>query len=240
MSEIAERCAPFEADLSALLDDQLDAARAGEVQEHTESCRECARRLAALRAVDAELRHVAAAKADPVRIEGLRSALASRLRAEASGDTRAPIARRAAPQRRRWFAPVALIATAAAVAALLFVMRPIVPMVAPVSEVVVTPQAAQMSRADAELAARELAAGIDTPIGANTPSEEVPRTATQVDSMSGEALDPMAVLADLPPQARDKLREKLATLTPEARSQFLLRLSHWKEMSPEEQERALR
>jgi anti-sigma factor RsiW len=234
MSEIAERCAPFEADLSALLDDQLDATRAGDVQAHAESCRDCALRLAALRAVDGELRRAAAVPVDPVRIEALRSALASRLRAEASGDVRAPIARRAAPHRRRWLAPVALIATAAAAAALLLVMRPNAPVVAPASEVVVTPQAAQKSRSDAEVAARELAAGIDTPIGANTPSDEVTPTATQRESASGEALDPMAAFAELPPQTRERLREKLATLEPEERSELLLRLSQRQQLSPQQ------
>lgn len=234
MSEIAERCAPFAADLSALIDGQLDAPRAGEVQAHAESCRDCARRLAALRAVDGELRRVAAAKADPVRIEALRSALASRLREQESRDARPPIARRAPLHRRRWLAPVALTATAAAAVVLLFVMRPSSPVVAPASEVVVAPQAAQTSRADAEVAARELAAGIDAPIGANTPPDEVTPSASQLEGASGEALDPMAVLAELPPQTGEKLREKLATLAPEERSQLLSRLSHRQQLSPQQ------
>jgi len=215
MSEIAERCAPFEVDLSALLDDQLDAPRAGEVLAHAESCRDCARRLAALRAVDGELRGLAAAPVDPIRIEALRSALASRLREDASGIARAPVARRAPPHRRRWLAPVALAATAAA---LLLVMRPDAPVIAPAGEAIVAPQRAAKSFADAEVAARELNAGLDTPIGASAPSEE--KTA--------------AALVELPPQTGEKLRVKLEALGPEELRELMWRLLHREQLTPQQ------
>jgi anti-sigma factor RsiW len=215
MSEIAERCAPFEVDLSALLDDQLDAPRAGEVLAHAESCRDCARRLAALRAVDGELRGLAAAPVDPIRIEALRSALASRLREDASGIVRAPVARRAPPHRRRWLAPVALAATAAA---LLLVMRPDAPVIAPAGEAIVAPQRAAKSFADAEVAARELNAGLDTPIGASAPSEE--KTA--------------AALVELPPQTGEKLRVKLEALGPEELRELMWRLLHREQLTPQQ------
>ena len=234
MCEIAERCAPFEAELSALLDGQLDASRAGDVQVHADSCRDCARRLAALRTVDGELRRVAAVPADPARIEALRSALASRLREQASGDARPPITRRDPPHHRRWLAPVALTATAAAAAALMLVMRPRVPVVAPPNEFVVARQAAPQLRADAERAAREFNAGLDTPIGASAPSEEGVPTATRLERASGEAPDPMAAFAELPRQTRENVQEKLATLAPEERSQLLSRLSKWQQLSPQQ------
>jgi anti-sigma factor RsiW len=223
MSEIAERCAPFEVDLSALIDDQLDAPRASEVQAHAGSCRDCARRIAALRAVDGELQRLAAAPADPIRIEALRSTLASRLGKETGGGTRvqtAPPAHRAPVRRRRWLVPVALTATAAAAAALVFVTRPNAPAIAPASEVVVAKQAAPKSRADAEVAARKLNAGLDTPIGASTPSEE--------------ELDATSAFGDLPPQTREKLREKLAAMKPEERAQLLTRISQLRELSPQQ------
>ena len=231
MSEIAERCAPFEADLSALLDGQLDAPRAGEVQAHAESCRDCARWLAALRATDGELRGLAAAPVDPIRIEALRSALASRLREDASGIARAPVARRAPPRRRRWLAPVALAATAAA---LLLVMRPDAPEIAPAGEAIVAPQRAAKSFADAEVAARELNAGLDTPIGASTPAEDVAPAATQIEGASGGLRPWTAVLAELPPQAGEKLRVKLETLAPEELRELMWRLLHREQLTPQQ------
>jgi len=231
MSEIAERCAPFEVDLSALLDDQLDAPRAGEVLAHAESCRDCARRLAALRAVDGELRGLAAAPVDPIRIEALRSALASRLREDASGIVRAPVARRAPPHRRRWLAPVALAATAAA---LLLVMRPDAPVIAPAGEAIVAPQRAAKSFADAEVAARELNAGLDTPIGASAPSEEKTAAATQPQRASGGLRPWAAALVELPPQTGEKLRVKLEALSPEELRELMWRLVHREQLTPQQ------
>ena len=231
MSEIAERCAPFEADLSALLDGQLDAPRAGEVQAHAESCRDCARRLGALRAVDGELRDLAAAPADPVRIDALRSALASRLREDAGGLAQAPVARRAPPRRRRWLAPVALAASAAA---LLLVMRPDAPVVAPAGEASVAPQRAAKSFADAAAAAGKLKAGLDTPIGASAPSEEAPAAAPQP-PRPGDTLRPWAAgFAELPPQTGEKLRLKLEALAPDELNALLWQILHREQLTPQQ------
>ncbi len=258
MSEIAERCAPFEADLSALLDEQLDAPRAGEVQAHAASCRDCAHRLVALRTVNAALLRVAAAPTDPARIDAMRGAIASQLRDEARPAARPPLARRAPARRRHWIAAAALSATAAAAGALLLVTRAPTPVPAPASGVVATKQAAATSRADAEVAAHDLAAAIDTPIGANTPPDDAAPTAGQLEATRDESVDVIALVTNLSPQTRDALRAKIAALAPEARSRLLLDLSRRQELSPqqrnelherlaqlgvlspEEQERALR
>ena len=68
MSEIAARCAPFEDDLSALLDEQLDARRAAEVRAHLRVvCRRARGGSTALRGVDAALQRIAATPVDPRR-----------------------------------------------------------------------------------------------------------------------------------------------------------------------------
>lgn len=60
MSEIPADCLPFDADLCALIDAELDAEREAEVRAHVEGCPRCALRLAALGNVDLALADVPA------------------------------------------------------------------------------------------------------------------------------------------------------------------------------------
>ncbi len=175
MNPIAERCAPFDDDLSALLDGQLDATRAAAVRAHAESCRDCAQRLAALRGVDAALRSVAAAPLDATRSARMRTALAASLRDEANGAApgASPL-HRTPPRRRRWLAPVGFAAAAAAAATLFLVMRTQPPVAPPAERVVIAAaeRVAPKLRADAEAAARELTAHRDAPLGASAPPSD--------------------------------------------------------------------
>lgn len=211
MNPIAERCAPFDDDLSALLDGQLDAPRAAEVRAHAESCRDCAQRLAALRGVDAALRRVAAAPLDATRSERMRSALAASLRDEANGAAQGtPPLHRTPPRQRRWLAPVGFAATAAAAAALVLVLRTQSP-VAPSAErgVVVAERVAPKLRADTEVAARESTAHRDAPLGASAPpSDEVATTPPDPELL--EQLDLLEALAGLSPDARARLDANIA------------------------------
>ena len=238
MSEIAQNCAPFEADLSALLDGELDAPRAAAVQAHADACHDCARRLTALRAVDGELRRVAAAPVDAARIDAMRSALAARLGAEPRSNPREPIAPRTAPpRRRRWLPPVALTATAAAAAALLLTLRPDAPVVAPAREVAVAQAVTGTLRADAEGAARDLNAAVQKPIGASTPDEGVapPVQAAPERAPAGKGPMPWAsALNELPPQTGEKFFAALEALPPEERTRLLSDLIHRKQASPEQ------
>jgi anti-sigma factor RsiW len=139
MSEIEARCAPFAGDLSALLDAELDAARAAEVDDHVRGCAACARRLDALRALDVALREVAidAAADEPQRLERIRARALSRLQGEASRHRRAP------RRPRRWLLP-AVAGTLAAAAAALFVVVPRQPAPVPIA----TPPLEQATRAE--------------------------------------------------------------------------------------------
>jgi hypothetical protein len=78
MSKVSERCLPFDEDLSALLDGELDAAREVELRSHLASCADCRAHLAALRGVDAVLHGLAA----PVVRAELAARMAARLEAE--------------------------------------------------------------------------------------------------------------------------------------------------------------
>lgn len=89
MSEIPADCLPFDADLSALMDAELDAGREAEVRAHVAGCPRCERRLAALGDVDRALADVPA----PEVSADLSRRLAARLRGEMPP---APIARRRA------------------------------------------------------------------------------------------------------------------------------------------------
>jgi hypothetical protein len=239
MSEIAQGCAPFEADLSALLDGELDAPRAADVQAHADSCHDCARRLTALRSVDGELRRVAAVPVDPARLDAMRSALATSFRAEPRSAARAPIAARTAPPRRRhWLPPAALAATAAAAAMLLLTLRPdapvVAPVVAPAREAVVSHEITGKLRADAEAVARELDAGIQKPIGASTPDEELAPAAPERAPARSVPMPWASTLAELPPQTGEKLLVALEALPPDERTRLLSNLIHRKQISPEQ------
>jgi len=102
MNEVPARCAPFEEDLSALLDEQLDPRRASEVRAHLASCADCTQRQHALRGVDLALQRIAAAPVGAGQRVRMRPVLAP-----------AQPAHRAPPRRRRWIAPAALVAPAA-------------------------------------------------------------------------------------------------------------------------------
>ena len=95
MSVVSERCLPFDEDLSALLDGELDAARAAELRAHLDGCADCRARLAAWRGVDAALRGLVAPAVRPE----LAASMAARLGAEraASG---APAQPQVQPLRR--------------------------------------------------------------------------------------------------------------------------------------------
>ena len=220
MSPIAERCALFDDDLSALLDGELDAPRAAEVRAHAESCRDCGHRLEVLRGVDVALRRVAAVTADATRSARMRSALAASLRDETGGAAQGtPPLRRTPPRQRRWLAPVGFAATAAAAAALALVLRTQSP-VAPSAErgVVVAERVAPKLRADAEVAARESTAHRDAPLGASAPpSDEVATPPPDLELL--EQLDLLQTLAELSPAARARLDANLA---------------HWQALPPEE------
>jgi anti-sigma factor RsiW len=109
--EERERCGSCAEDLSAYLDDELDAPRFAEVHAHLASCADCRARLDALRRVDAEL----AALPAPTASADLRHRLAVRLDAEA-----APPRRVRPPRRRHRWTIGAGIASAAAAALVLY------------------------------------------------------------------------------------------------------------------------
>ncbi len=177
MSEVPARCAPFEEDLSALLDEQLDARRASEVRAHLAGCSACTRRVEALRGVDVALRRIAAMPLDAAQRERLRPALAP-----------AAPARRGAPRRRRWIAPAALVAAAAAAATLMLVLRPQEPAAPAAIPVVVAERTVPGTSAETGLAAHPLTAPSGTPLGASAaPDDAAPRAKTPVEAAGGIA-----------------------------------------------------
>jgi anti-sigma factor RsiW len=120
MSDILETCAPYEADLSALVDGELAPEREAEVRAHLRGCAACSERLEALCDVDLALASIAV----PPVPAGLRARLAERI----AGDAGVPEGREgarpaphrpalAAPRRsRRWLLRPALGAAVAAAA----------------------------------------------------------------------------------------------------------------------------
>ncbi|HKJ23893.1 MAG TPA: zf-HC2 domain-containing protein [Myxococcota bacterium] len=113
---------PFEDDLSAYLDGELDAARAAELRAALERDPRLAARLEALRAVDARLR---ATPAPPVPGD-LRARLQARIDAARARPEPAPArptrGRGAAPARRRRWRAAPAVAAAAVAAAIALVM----------------------------------------------------------------------------------------------------------------------
>jgi hypothetical protein len=108
MSEIPQRCAGFDEELSALIDSELAPEREAELRVHLEGCERCARRLRALHRVDALLAQTPLPAVPAQLAEGIASRLAPR---------------RAAPGlRRRW--PWVGAALAAASAAALYLALP--------------------------------------------------------------------------------------------------------------------
>jgi negative regulator of sigma E activity len=130
MSELPAVCADVDGDLSALIDEELSAAREAEVRAHLEVCASCRARFAALAEVDLVL---AGASAPPVPAD-LRARLQTRLDASPiSISMRVDDASRArlAPRRRRMWRPALGLALAAAAALALYlavVARPPTPM----------------------------------------------------------------------------------------------------------------
>jgi anti-sigma factor RsiW len=139
-SDVPARCAPYDEDLSALLDGELDAGGAAVVRNHVEACARCTARVEALRAVDTRLRAMAAAVPSPAeaeRLARLRARLAtqqSQLQplpqrasepAEADAEALAPAASagRGGARSRRRRLPAALLAVAAALVAALALPR---------------------------------------------------------------------------------------------------------------------
>lgn len=84
MSELSTTCAPFEQDLSALLDGELAPEREAEVRAHLHACADCRDRLESLCSVDLAL----AGTALPEVPDGMRERIEARL----EGDDSRPVA----------------------------------------------------------------------------------------------------------------------------------------------------
>lgn len=95
MPEAPTRCLPFVDDLSALLDDELEAGREAELRAHVESCPHCSRVMHELCNVDLALASLAAPAVD----SALRGRLAARLARE-DAPRATPRPARPAPARR--------------------------------------------------------------------------------------------------------------------------------------------
>jgi anti-sigma factor RsiW len=139
-------CQAYEADLSALLDGELEPAREAEVRAHAAGCARCAERLARLARVDEALRSLPDAETPADLAERLRVRLDEERRRTAAsagdpedrgrslrrgpssdevrrpGDARqAPPSQRPPPRRRRWI-PLTATALAAAAALALYLV----------------------------------------------------------------------------------------------------------------------
>jgi len=114
LQDAASGCHEFEADLSALLDDELTPERAAEVRAHSRACQSCGGRLARLARVDAALALAPAPAVPP----SLRGRLEARLASAREADTTARRPARLGAPRRAWRgrAAGALAAAAAGVA----------------------------------------------------------------------------------------------------------------------------
>ncbi|MBI4614768.1 MAG: zf-HC2 domain-containing protein [Planctomycetes bacterium] len=104
-------CAEWREDLTAYLDGELPAARAGAVKHHIENCPACRTETARLEKAGRYLDHLAAPAADP----SFASRFWRRVRREATAPRSATT--RARP---RWLLPVAIAAGVMAVLAVLF------------------------------------------------------------------------------------------------------------------------
>lgn len=118
MPEIPVDCLPFDEDLSALIDSELDEGREAEVRAHVETCSHCAGRLEALGSVDRALADIPVSEVPA----DLSRRLAARL-----ATTGAPVVqrrRRAPPPARRWQRAAGALAAAAVVAVAVFLGLP--------------------------------------------------------------------------------------------------------------------
>lgn len=122
MAIVPEPCVPFDEDLPAWLDGELDAARGEAVAAHVAGCARCRARVATFRAVDERLRSLPA-RPVPERLEGR---LLARVAAEGrSGGAPAPVPReRGRPRRSPRLGLFLALAAAAALALWLSVDRP--------------------------------------------------------------------------------------------------------------------
>ena len=115
MSELPAACLAIEAELSALLDEELETAREAEVRAHVERCDRCTRRLEELCNADLALASLAAPRVP----DDLAQRLAARL---AGPPAAAPVARIRSPERARRWAPLRTGVGLAAAAAVLLVV----------------------------------------------------------------------------------------------------------------------
>lgn len=247
MSDIDPRCAAFEDDLSALLDGELDGARADAVRTHAETCAACSRRLVALRAVDAELAEVAAApsSSEAVRLAALHVRLADRGRAAATG------AHRASPRRRRWVLPAAAGALAAAAAALFAVLQPAPQPIPAEQGVAIVADTSEPARVQpAPFAKQGLDAGEFAGHGASAPAEDMPaHEAAPAETIDAADVEVVALLDVLDPEPRE-LRGSLArdernrarwqSLRPEAREALRAQWRVFQTLTVDEQGAMLR
>lgn len=196
-SDVPTRCAPYEEDLSAWLDEELTEAEADGVRAHVEGCPRCTARVQELRAVDESLRVLASATPgapEAARLERLRARIAAEqaqlqplpARAVEPGESSAPASAHAAsvrsparaPRRRL---PAALVAAAAA-AALAVVVLPRLREHAPATN-------------EGELAAQKLEAPV--------------RAAERIAPAPAPA--PVPPIAQVPPEARLAARQVART-----------------------------
>jgi len=203
MSKILETCAPYEADLSALVDGELAPEREAEVRAHLGGCAACSERLETLCDVDLALASIAV----PPVPAGLRAQLAERIARDAATpgerDASRPVSvrpqapRRPAPSaarrpRRRLSRPAlgAALAAAAALALYLAVTRwdSSLPLEAPAPELPVAESVPERADAGVEIAE---AAPLQPP--------EAPRPQVEpaADPLTGVSKEDLAVILEL-------------------------------------------
>ena len=222
MSQGSERCLPFDEDLSALLDRELDAAREAELRAHLAGCAECRTRLAALREVDAELRGLAAPAVRPE----LAARMAARFAAErgtspaaaAPSDFRrtpARVARRSLDERlrrRRRLVPLGALSAAAALALALLVLPRVLERTVPAARQGAPPAATEVARREADLAgrrARPPAPPVEIAAEAHKSAAKAPLGAAAADSAPAPAPSD-AGLAQLEAASDDELALAIA------------------------------
>lgn len=188
MDAIAERCRPYEEELSALVDRELDAARAAAVEAHVAGCAACTERLRALRTTDAKLvtfaQRTGASDAD--RLARVRRAIDAAPRTVESIDVR-----QRAPRRRRIAAPLVAAALAASAAGLYLAMRPTavpappaIEIAAPAAPAPAAPDPTALAAASSRVAASEAFEGK----GASASGEVEPSPLTPPPPPAGDAI----------------------------------------------------
>jgi len=195
MPDILETCAPFEADLSALVDGELDPGREAEVREHLGACAACSERLGALCDVDLALASIAV----PPVPAGLRARLADRIaRDAATPDGRdaprpEPVRPRAPrrPRSRLW-RPALATALAAAAALALYLARAGLDSFRPLKEPAPEPPVA-VSVPDRAPGGVEVAEA--TPV--RPPEAARPEVAPAADPLASASEEDLAVILEL-------------------------------------------